>query len=68
MLSMTADAGGRIFMEFESPKENWMVAMWKLDWNRLMQVYAYEDEYFLRINRVKIKTVFLKSNIIFKVF
>ena len=36
--------------------------------NRLLRVYAYEDEQFLRITRVKIKTVLLKSNIFFKDF
>jgi hypothetical protein len=67
MLSVTAVAGGRISMELESLKE--------IGWSRYgnwigigLQVYADEDECFLRINRVKIKTVFLKSNIIFKVF
>jgi hypothetical protein len=36
--------------------------------NRLLGVYAYEDEQFLRITRVKIKTVLLKSNNFFKDF
>ncbi len=44
-----------------------MVGMRKLDWNRL-EHYACEDECFPGVNRVKIKTVFLKSNIFFKVF
>ena|SRR5450432_2759667 len=63
MLSVTAGAGGcnyGYFWKLESER--------KLDRNRLLQLYACEDEHLPRINRVKIKTILLKSNIFFKVF
>src|ERR1700733_4754449 len=50
-----------IFLEVGILIGNWMGS-------RLLQVYAYEDEHLLRINKVKIKTILLKSNNFFKVF
>jgi len=64
MLSVTAVAGGKEHGIFFG---NWNLE-WKLDRNRLLQFCACEDEQLLPVNRVKIKTIFLKSNIYFKVF